>query len=73
MIILKGSMLRSYLIHSNHAVKESVIVIIILIGGGSNCLLGFPSASVVRNPSAMQETWIPSLEKEMATHFSVLA
>ena len=61
-IILKCSMLRSYLIHSDHAVKESVIVIIILVRGGSNCLLGFLSASVVKNPPAMQETWIPSLD-----------
>ena len=36
-------------------------------------------AQMVKNPPAMQETWIPSLgwedalEKEMATHFSVLA
>ena len=29
-IILKHSMLRPYLIHSNHAVKESIIVITIL-------------------------------------------
>ena len=72
-IILKCSLLRSYLIHSDHAVKESVIVIIIPVRGGSKCLLGFPSASVVKNPPAMQETCIPSLEKEMATHFSILA
>ena len=38
-----------------------------------------PVAQVVRNPPAMQETWIQSLgqedplEKEMATHSSILA
>ena len=45
-------------------------------------LLGFPSGSVVKNPSTVQETretWIGSLgwedpmEKEIATHSSVLA
>ena len=40
---------------------------------------GFPSASVVENPHAMQEMWVPSLgqedllEKEMAPHSSILA
>ena len=40
--------------------------------------LGFPGGSVV-NPPAMQETWVQSLgwgdllEKEMATHSSILA
>ena len=40
---------------------------------------GFLSGSVVKNPSAMQETWVPSLgqedplEKEMATLPSILA
>ena len=40
---------------------------------------GFLSGSVVKNPSAMQETWVPSLgqedplEKEMATLSSILA
>ena len=39
----------------------------------------FPGGSVVRNPPAMQETQVPSLggedplEKEMATHSSILA
>ena len=42
----------------------------------------FPSGSVVKNPSAMQEpqeTWVQSLgredslEKEMATHSSIIA
>ena len=39
----------------------------------------FPGGSVVRNPPAMQETWVQSLgwedplEKEMATHSSTLA
>ena len=41
--------------------------------------MGFPDSSVVKNPSAMQETqvqslgWENSLEKEMATHSSILA
>ena len=40
---------------------------------------GFPGGSVVKNPPAKQETWIQSLgqedslEKEMATHSSMLA
>ena len=40
---------------------------------------GFPGGSVVKNPPAVQETWIQSLgqedslEKEMATHSSILA
>ena len=41
--------------------------------------MAFPGGSVVKKPSAMQETqvqfldWENSLEKEMATHSSVLA
>ena len=41
--------------------------------------LGFPSSSVVKNPPAMQVTWVRSLgwedplEKEMATHSGILA
>ena len=41
--------------------------------------MDFPSGSVVRNPPAKQETgvqclgWDDPLEKEMATHFSILA
>ena len=41
--------------------------------------LGFPSGSGVKNPPAKQETWVrslaweDSLEKEMATHSSILA
>ena len=41
--------------------------------------LGFPHGSVVKNPLAKQETWVQSLswedplEKEMATHSSILA
>ena len=41
--------------------------------------LGFPSGSAVKNPPAMQETWVQSLgqedppEKGMATHSNVLA
>ena len=39
----------------------------------------FPIAQMVKNPLAMQETWVRSLdqedplEKEMATHSSILA
>ena len=42
-------------------------------------LLLFPMAQQVKNLPAMQETWVQSLsqedllEKEMATHFSILA
>ena len=42
-------------------------------------LLGFPGGSVVKNLPAMQETWVESLdwedplEKETATHSSMLA
>ena len=42
-------------------------------------LLGFPGASVVKNLPAKQEMWVRNLgkeeplEKEMATHFSILA
>ena len=41
--------------------------------------MNFPGSSVVKNPPAIQEMWIQSLgqedplEKEMATHFSILA
>ena len=41
--------------------------------------LGFPCGSAVKSPSAMQEMWVPSLgqedalEKEIATHSSILA
>ena len=41
--------------------------------------MGFPSASAVKNPPAMQDTQVRSLgqedplEKEMATHSSILA
>ena len=40
--------------------------------------MGFPFGSAVKNLPAMQETWVPSLvgedplEKEMATHSSIL-
>ena len=43
------------------------------------CPEGIPSGSVVKNPPAMQETWVQSLvledplEKGMATHSSILA
>ena len=41
--------------------------------------MGFPGGSVVKNPLAKPETWVQSLgqedtlEKEMATHSSILA
>ena len=41
--------------------------------------MGFPGGSVVKNPPTVQETWVQSLgqeellEKEMATHSSILA
>ena len=40
---------------------------------------GFPGGSVIKNPTAMQEMQVPSLDQEdpleegMATHFSILA
>ena len=43
------------------------------------CLLGFPGGSVVKSLPAMQEAWVLSmggedpLEKDMATHSSILA
>ena len=37
------------------------------------CAGGFPGGSVVSIHWMMQETWIQSLEKEMATHSSILA
>ena len=43
------------------------------------CKPGFPGGSVVKNPSAKQESWVRSLdredplEEEMATHSSILA
>ena len=44
-----------------------------------NINMGFPGGSVVKNPPVMQETWVLSLgwgdplEKEVETHFSILA
>ena len=41
--------------------------------------LGFPRGALVKNPPAMQETWVQPLgqedplEEEMATHSSILA
>ena len=41
--------------------------------------LGFPSSTVVKNPSAKQEMWVQSLgwedplKEEMTTHSSILA
>ena len=43
-----------------------------------NVAMGFPGGSVGKNPPAKQETWVRSLgwedplEKEMATHSSIL-
>ena len=43
------------------------------------CSLGFLVTQMVKNPPAMQETWVPSLgredllKKEIATHSSILA
>ena len=45
----------------------------------TRCSTSFPVALMVKKPRAVQETWVPSLgwkdplEKEMATHFSILA
>ena len=47
----------------------------------TNCLVaqGFPGGSVVKNPPAMQQTWVRSLDREdslrneIATHSSILA
>ena len=42
-------------------------------------MTGFPGGSAIKNPPAMQETWVQSLgqedplEEDMATHFSILA
>ena len=50
-----------------------------LIGCKCLYLKSFPEGSEVKNPLVIQETWVPSLgeeyplEKEMATHFSILA
>ena len=46
---------------------------------GGSVVKGLPSALVVKNLPAMQETWVQSLgwedplKKEMATHSSILA
>ena len=45
----------------------------------ARCLVGFPGVSAVKHPPAMPESqvqslgWEDPLEKEMATHSSVLA
>ena len=45
----------------------------------SNVYIGVPGGSAVKNPLAMQDTWVQLLvledllEKEMATHSSILA
>ena len=47
--------------------------------GGSQMVEGLPSGSAVKNPPAMQETWVRFLGREdppgkgMATHSSILA
>ena len=44
-----------------------------------NYKMGFPGGSVIKNPPAMQEMWVPSLGQEdpleegMTTHSSILA
>ena len=46
---------------------------------GAERLQGFPAGLVVKNPPAMQKTWVPSLGwedplgKDMATHSGILA
>ena len=56
------------------ATREALLVIYV-----PNCAMNFPGGSVVKNPSVKQVMWVLSLghedplEKEMATHFSVLA
>ena len=35
--------------------------------------MGFPGALMVKNQPAMQETWVQSLEKDMATHARIVA
>ena len=48
-------------------------------GGGGGSLWGFPVAQLVKNLPAMQETrvrflgWEDPLDREMATHSSILA
>ena len=45
----------------------------------NSLIMSFPGGSLVKNPPAMQETqvqslaWEDPLEKEMATHSSILA
>ena len=56
-----------------HFIEVKLIYNVLLLG------VGFPGGSVVKNSFAMQETWVQSLgwkdplEKEIATHSSVLA
>ena len=50
-----------------------------LLDGGTCFIWSFPGGTVIKNLSAMQQTWLRSLgqkdtqEKEMATHSSILA
>ena len=50
-----------------------------LLTAAEYSMLGFPGGSMVKNPLAMQETWVPflggedPLEVEMATHAHILA
>ena len=54
--------------------KKIIIKKIYYFNNPSNSHLGFPGGSVVKNPPAIQETWVRSLgqedplEKEVATH-----
>ena len=58
---------------------SSLFFTILLADGKFRCIrgrnLGFPGGSMVKNPSTMQEILgqEDSLEKEMATHSSILA
>ena len=54
--------------------------LLIIVGFGFlKILKGIPGGSVVKNPPAVLETWVPSLgwedplKKEVATHFIILA
>ena len=50
-----------------------------ILDNNYHIIRGFPDGSVVKNPPAVLETWVQSLgqedplEKEMATHSSILA
>ena len=64
-----------------HSVAHAILSVlnIVLLYSPPTQILGILGGSAVKNPPAMQETQVRSLgqenalEKEMATHFSVLA